>query len=253
MANPPGKFKTLDVRFSVFTISLLAAARLFAASGHAATAEVLVKPFRAVSVSAAVAGTLRALPVQEGQAVKTGQPLAVLANEQEQLEVDRLTKILEKRDFDDRGTAKLFKDKVVSEDEAVEKRIEREIAELQLRRAKVDLAHKTLLAPLDGVIVAKKREAGEWVEPGTVVFELVNIDRVYAEMLVTPEEAAPLKVGQKLTTRFPLLAPRAEVEGAIDFIDPRVDASSGLMKVRILIDNAQHRLRPGYRGQALLQ
>lgn len=218
----------------------------------AGTAEVLVKPFRAVSVSSAVAGTLRTLSVQEGEAIKTGQPLAVLANEQEQIEVARLTKVLEKRDFDDRGTAKLFQDKVVSEDEAVEKRIEREIAELQLRRAKVDLAHKTLLAPLDGVVVAKKREAGEWVEPGTVVFELVNIDRVYAEMLVTPEEAAPLKVGQRLTARFPLLAPAADVGGTIDFIDPRVDASSGLMKVRILIENAQHRLRPGYRGQVML-
>ena len=230
----------------------VAAFCLLFSAARAATAEVLVKPFRAVSVSSAVAGALRTLSAQEGESVKAGQPLAILANEQEQLEVDRLTKVLEKRDFDDRGTAKLFKDKIVSEDEAVEKRIEREIAELQLRRAKVDLAHKTLLAPLDGIVVAKKREAGEWVEPGTVVFELVNIDRVYAELLVPPEEAAPLKVGQKLTTRFALLAPPGDVEGVIDFIDPRVDASSGLMKVRILIDNPQHRLRPGYRGQALL-
>lgn len=224
----------------------------FAVNSSAATADALVKPFREVTVSSVVAGTLRTLAVKEGETVKQGQALAVLANEQEQIEVERLTKVLEKRDFDDRGTAKLFKDNVVSEDEAVEKRIEREIAELQLRRAKVDLAQKTVLAPLDGVVVAKKREAGEWVEPGTVVFEIVNIDRVYAELLVTPEEAAPLKTGQKLTTRFALLGAKGDIEGTIDFIDPRVDASSGLMKIRILIENPQHRLRPGYRGQALL-
>lgn len=240
----------MSVRLLRFFVG--AAGALAVAGLSAGTTEVLVKPFRAVSVSAAVAGTLRTLAVQEGEAVKLNQPLAVLDNEQEQLEVDRLTKVLDKRNFDDRGTAKLFQDKVVSEDEAVEKRIEREIAELQLRRAKVELAHKTVVAPLDGLVVAKKREAGEWVEPGTVVFELVNIDRVYAEMLVTPEEAAPLKVGQPLVTRFPLLSPTPEVEGRIDFIDPRVDASSGLMKVRVLIENPQHRLRPGYRGQALL-
>ena len=137
---------------------------LFSAA-RAATAEVLVKPFRAVSVSSAVAGALQTLSVQEGESAKTGQPLAILAHEQEQLEVDRLTKVLEKRDFDDRGTAKLFKDKIVSEDEAVEKRIEREIAELQLRRAKLDLAHKTLLAPLDGIVVAKNARPANGSSP----------------------------------------------------------------------------------------
>lgn len=218
-------------------------------SATAVAAEALVKPFREVSVSSPVAGLLRTMAVREGQTVKADQTLAVLANEQEQIELQRLTKVLEKRDFDDRGTAKLYKDKVVSEDEAVEKRIEREIAELQLRRAKVDFEQRTLRAPFDGLVVARRREAGEWVETGAVIFELVDIDRVYAELLVTPEEAAPLKEGQHLTTRFPLLGTKPEVTGVINFIDPRVDASSGLMKVRILIENSEHRLRPGYRGQ----
>lgn len=228
------------------------AALLLASRLAGAPVEALVRPYHEVSVASVVPGTLHVLAVREGEAVKAGQTLAVLANEPERIEVERLGKILEKRRFDDRGTAKLYDDRIVSQDEAVEKRIEREIAELQLRRAEVDLANKTLRAPLDGIVVARRREVGEWVEPGTVVFEIVDIDRVYAELLVTPEIAAPLRVGQTLITRFPLLGADGDLPGPIDFIDARVDAASGLMKVRIQIDNPDHRLRAGYRGQTLL-
>lgn len=217
----------------------------------ASTAEALVKPFRAVSVSTPVAGTLQTLAVREGASVKRGDTLAALAQEAEELDVERLEKVLEKRVFDDRGAAKLFTDRVISEDEAVEKRLEREIAELQLRRARVELARRTLRAPLAGLVVATHREEGEWVDPGAVVFEIVNIDQVYAELLVTPEEAAPLRVGQRLSARFPVLG-ATDFPGVVEFIDPRVGASSGLMTVRLLIENPGHRIRPGYRGQVRL-
>lgn len=244
--------RTIPERWGARALGLALAMALAPAGASAGPVEALVKPFRAVSVSTVVAGTLQSLEVREGAAVAAGDALAVLAHEAEQIEVERLQKVLEKRVFDDRGSEALFRNNVISEDEAVEKRLEREIAELQLRRARVELAHRTVRAPLSGVVVATHREAGEWVEPGAVVLELVNIDQVFAEILITPEEAAPLRVGQPLPARFPLLGEGGELQGRIEFIDPRVDASSGLMKVRLLIANPEHRLRPGYRGVVVL-
>ncbi len=214
----------------------------------AAITDALVKPFREVSVSTAVPGVLESLQVREGARVNSGQTLGQLESSSERIEVERLAKILEKRRFDDEGTERLYAEDVVSEDEAIEVRIEREIAEMQLRRAEAELARRTLRAPLSGFIVALDAEAGEWIEPGDVVFEIVDIDQVFAEVLVTPEEARNVKVGTQVEVNFPLLGTAGSRSGRVDFIDPRVDASSGLMTIRVLLANPDHAIRPGYRG-----
>lgn len=218
----------------------------------ATTTDALIKPFREVTISTQVPGVLDGLAVREGGRVAQGNVLAHLESESERLEVARLAKILEKRRFDDEGTQRLFADNVVSEDEAIEMRIEREIAELQYRRAEADLERRTLRSPLAGIVVALDAEAGEWVEPGDRIFEIVNIDQVFAEVLVTPEQARNVKVGGIVQTRFPILGETADRSGKVDYIDPRVDASSGLMTIRILLTNSDHSLRPGYRGSVEL-
>jgi RND family efflux transporter MFP subunit len=230
------------------SVSASVAAFAFVSPIRAASVDALVKPFREVSVSAPVSGIIESVQVREGDTVQRGQILAQLENEVERVEVERLAKILEKRQYDDAGTARLFKNNVVSEDEAVEKRIEREIAELQHRRAMVELERKTLHAPLAGTIVAVNFDVGEWVDPGVVVFEIVDIDQVYAEVLVTPEQGLAVAPEAKVTVQFPLLGDQGRFAGTVDFIDPRVDASSSLMRIRVVIPNADHRLRPGYRG-----
>lgn len=222
---------------------------LTGASGlTAATVDALVKPYREVSVSTAVPGMLESLTVREGARVDSGTTLAQLESSSERIEVERLAKILEKRRFDDEGTKRLYEQDVVSEDEAVEMRIEREIAELQLRRAEAELARRTLRAPLSGFVVNLEAEAGEWVEPGDLVFEIVNIDQVFAEVLVTPEEARNVEVGSDVEVDFPVLREGQARTGKVDFIDPRVDASSGLMTIRVILPNADHAIRPGYRA-----
>lgn len=229
-------------------LAVLLVSGLAALMASAAPVDALVKPYRDVSISTPVAGILAQVAVHEGDVVKQGDVLGALESDTERVEVERLAKVLEKRRFDDAGTAKLFATKVVSEDEAVEKRIEREIAELQHRRAVTELEQKTLRAPLAGIVVALHFEAGEWLDPGAVVFEIVDIDQVYAELLVTPEEALGLKTGAPVTATFHLLGDAGRMGGVVEFIDPRVDASSGLMRIKVLLANPDHRLRPGYRG-----
>lgn len=206
----------------------------------------VVLPFKEVRVSAAVAGMLETVAVKEGDVVKTGQTLAQLDAKQQQLEVDRLAKIVEKRRFDFDGFDALLKDSMTSRDQAMQARIELEIAELDQRRAQAELDKRTVRAPLDGLVVAVRFEGGEWVEPGAVVAEVVDIGFVFAQLLLTAEEAGAVTLGLEVPLTFPAL-PHFTARGKIDFIDPRVDPSSGLQRVRVLVENQEGRIRPGLR------
>lgn len=211
----------------------------------------VVLPFKEVRVSAAVAGTLRSVDVKEGDVVRAGQMLAQIDSRQQQLEVDRLAKIVEKRRFDFEGFDALLKDSMTSRDQAMQARIELEIAELDQRRAQAELEKRVLLSPLDGLVVAVRFEAGEWVEPGAIVAEVVDIGSVLAQLLLTAEEAGAVKLGLEVPLTFPAL-PNFTARGKIEFIDPRVDPSSGFQRVRVLVENRDGVIRPGLRCVATL-
>ncbi len=108
---------------------------------------------------------------------------------------------------------------------------------------------RTISAPISGLIVERNREVGETVSASQPLFRLVDISRVFAQFFVTAEDARALRVGDRLNIRCQVADPQRVFVGTIDFIDPRVDAASGLMRVKVLIDNSDGALKPGLRAQ----
>lgn len=217
------------------------------AAGATPAAEGVLLPFREVTVSAAVQGILAAVNVREGDIVATDTLLATLIDRVEAAEVDRFAKVLEQKEFAAQGTQNLFRDQVVSEGEAIEKRIERDIAKLQHHIALEQLDRRKIRSPIDGIVVEKKKEAGEAVDANEPVFHLVDISRVYLQVFVESTAALKLKVGQPVAVIFPEYQTQTH-RGVIDFIDPRIDGASGLVRVKVLIDNADRKLIAGMRG-----
>lgn len=231
----------------------LFAALLLPACGLAAApaAEGVLLPYREVTVSSAVQGILAAVNVREGDTVATDTLLATLIDRVEAAEVDRFAKVLEQKEFAAQGTQNLFRDQVVSEGEAIEKRIERDIAKLQHHIALEQLDRRKIRSPIDGVVVEKKKEAGEAVDANEPVFHLVDISRVYLQVFIESTAALKLTAGQAVAVNFPEYQEQAH-RGTIDFIDPRIDGASGLVRVKVLIDNADRKLIAGMRGSVNL-
>ncbi len=235
------------MRLPLLLAALLAPAALSAAS----TAEGVLLPFREVTVSSAVQGILATVNVREGDTVAADALLATLIDRVESAEVDRFAKVLEQKEFAAQGTQNLFRDKVVSEGEAIEKRIERDIAKLQHQIALEQLDRRKIRSPIDGVVVEKKKEAGEAVDMNEAVFHLVDISRVYLQVFIDAADALKLKGGQTVAVSFPEYENRTQ-SGTIDFIDPRIDGASGLVRVKVLLDNADRKLIAGMRGRVTL-
>jgi membrane fusion protein, multidrug efflux system len=216
-----------------------------------ADAQGVLLPFKEVTVSSAVQGILAEVNVKEGDAVAADALLASLIDRVESAEVKRFAKVLEQKEFAAQGTQNLFRDKVVSEGEAIEKRIERDIAQLQYHVAQEQLERRKIRSPISGLVVEKKKEAGEAVDVNEAVFHLVDISRVYLQVFIEATEALKLKHGQSVSVRFPEYT-EVQRAGVIDFIDPRIDGASGLVRVKVLIDNADRKLIAGMRGSVAL-
>lgn len=222
------------------------------ASAAETRVEGLVQPFQQVSVSGRIAGQIETIAVKEGDNVAAGQVLAQLYRAEEELEAQRTEHLVKVKEYDASGTEELAKKNMARKDEAMEKNAERDIALLQARLAQVALERKLIKSPLAGVIVAKKKEPGEWVDPGATIFEVVSFDRVFVQILLSFEQTLPLALGQEVKVELPQLPKDNAVTGKVDFIDPRVDAASGYQRVKILLANADRRILPGTRAVVVL-
>lgn len=216
-----------------------------------ADSEGVLLPFKEVTVSSAVQGILAEVKFKEGDAVTAGTLLASLIDRVESAEVQRFGKVLEQKVFAAQGAQNLYRDKVVSEGEAIEKRIDREIAQLQHNIAQEQLERRKIRSPIDGLVVEKKKEAGEAVDVNEAVFHLVDISRVYLQVFIEATAALKLTHGQSVTVRFPEYSDAVRT-GVVDFIDPRIDGASGLVRVKVLIDNPDRKLIAGMRGSVAL-
>ena len=148
-----------------------------------------------------------------------------------------------------KGAQALANDRMGSKEVALKAITELELAKIRLLTAQEQLREKTVRAKLSGIVVKKYKEAGEAVDRVEKLVDIVDIDQVLAQFYLSPKFLSLLEVGQPITIRIPDLG-NAAATGKINFIDPRVDASSGLFRVKVLIENKDHKIKPGLKALA---
>lgn len=234
-------------------LSLFCAAIFFAplvSQGEKFVAGGLVLPHLEVTVSSPVQSHVVKHLVREGDVVEKGDTLTELFSRIEELDMKRAQAALEKREFDYKAADNLRRDQLISEDEALESRIELDLARLQYEIAKEGVSLRQVRAPIGGIVVERLVEEGEAVRPSDPVLVIVDIDQVYVQLFVEAERLRFLSVGQEVLVGFPELDIPDLQRGHIDFIDPRVDPASGLLRVKVLVSNPEGRIKVGVRAVA---
>ncbi|MBP9911785.1 MAG: efflux RND transporter periplasmic adaptor subunit [Opitutaceae bacterium] len=245
-----------------FPLRRLLAFTVLGATALATHAEILqfdglVLPFKEVVVSAPVQSTIEAINYKEGDTVKAGAVLAQLYGRIEELDMLRAKAALEKREFDFKGSKNLYADKIISEDEALKNKIELELARLQADQATELFAQRTVRAPIDGLLVERMREIGESVTATQPMFRLIDIDQVYVQFYLHSEQLVRLHVGDIVKVKCANTGAETggdgTFQGKIDFIDPRIDAASGLLRVKVLVDNPKRVIKSGLRAEVIIE
>ncbi|MEM7518685.1 MAG: efflux RND transporter periplasmic adaptor subunit, partial [Planctomycetota bacterium] len=111
--------------------------------------------------------------------------------------------------------------------------------------------HK-LVAPFSGTIAQKATEAGEWVDTGAMVFELVETDELWFDLQVAQEFLSSVK--KSTSAKLILDAfPRQEFEAKVDVFVPVKDPVSRTFLTRLTFDDPEKLASPGMSGEARLQ
>ena len=242
----------------------------WAAPLRAQSLDCLINPYVVVAVSFATDGVLDAVKVDRGDLVKEGQVLATLESSIEKATIalatararvespmksnqvrldfgvrrfDRTDEMYRKnlvplKELDEAETQKVLAD--ISLLEAKENR---ELAELELERAKATLAQRTLRSPVNGVVTERLLSPGEFVR-GTAIVKLAQLHPLRVEVITPVTLLGRITAGMRAD-----VLPEAPVGGVypatVAVVDRVVDAASGTFGVRLELPNADYRLPAG--------
>ena len=102
----------------------------------------------------------------------------------------------------------------------------------------------TILAPSSGTIMHRGVSEGEYVAPGTTLFHLADLSRLWVIADIFENDITFIRAGQTARIEIEGLDGE-ELVGSVAFIEPYTDRSTRSTRVRIEIENRTGALRPG--------
>ena len=197
-----------------------------------------------------VSGRVVEIIADVGDEVKAGDILARIDSEkynlqltQAKAEIARINALLINKEMDLQRAEKLFKDKLVSEGMMDKTKADFDAlteqmnaADAQLRNARRVIEETNIKAPIDSEVANKYIDTGDYVQPGKVVYELVDTRNLKVN-LSFPEYLSPkLKKGLEVRITSPT-DPNEVVVSSIKDIKPNIDARNKSLTTIIDFEN----------------
>ncbi len=125
----------------------------------------------------------------------------------------------------------------------------KQIARIEARGKPVD--HLTLSAPVGGIVIEKRAQEQMYVKPGTRLYTIADLKRVWVKLDVYESDLARVKLKQTISFTTESY-PGETFSGKVEFIDPFMDNRTRTVKVRLTVNNKDGRLKPDMFVRAVL-
>ncbi|MFW6314501.1 MAG: efflux RND transporter periplasmic adaptor subunit [Desulfohalobiaceae bacterium] len=140
-------------------------------------------------------------------------------------------------------------DQAQAELEAAAATVDRLESEVEL--ARLELQDTAIHSPLSGFISESEVDPGTFVSVGEPLATLYATDPLEIAFFVPEKYSGRVESGQEVRVRVAAYSEQV-FQGEVNFVSPTVQASTRKLKVRALIDNPEHRLKPGTFATATL-
>lgn len=228
-----------------------------------ANGQLEVPPQNIAEVTAIIGANVTDIKVIEGNKVNIGDALAFLSHPNlvkiqtdyvrswNQLKYIEKEFHRQKRLFDEKvGSGKEFQ-KIESEFktlEAVVKGQEVQLKQLNLNIRKIqngEIFEKIpVITPIDGYVQHVEVKLGQFVQPQTEMFEVVNIEHIHADLMVFESDMHKVKIGQKVL--FNLQSqPGVDLQAKIHTIGKSFEKNPKAIHLHAEIDSKKGLLLPG--------
>jgi len=230
-------------------------------------------PVNAVDLVARVPGFLRSVDYVDGTDVAAGRTLFVIEQDQYKAQVALSQATVDQNEAQLKSAQAEFERQEILRQEVVstQANYDRALAnrdsaraavaqaQANLELAKINLAYTTVTAPFAGRVSRHLVDAGNLVGQGTAttLATIQDLSRIYVYFTASEQdvlrfrtlmtqrgmtfadiEKLPLEMGLQNETNYPH-------RGRIDYVDTGLNAASGTLQVRAVIDNPSRALIPG--------
>lgn len=222
---------------------------LFAAPAYGEAVKAVLFPFREAVIAARAESTLLPYRFKLGEPFKAGEVLTALDDSRYVLEVRRATEQADfaRAVFEDRKQlrAKNF----TSDHELKKAEFDLSVAESSLADAKLNLSYCIVKAPFAGKLAEIRTQEYETVRPGQPLFRIIDDNRLLAVMNVPLNDVALTTVGKPVVVSVSGMDRKAK--GTVYEVAPQADHRTGTVRIRVLIDNGDGKLRAGMTGELI--
>lgn len=230
------------------------------------TGEVKINQEQESKVGGIISGRIKSVNVKEGSNVSSGQVLATLENiDLVSIQTDYITSKNEveyaKQELDrQKRISDITSKKTIAELEANYKRaltnmrsLEQRLSSYKINKNRFDNVgedttvnvqrYYSITSPISGNVVSRMITVGQFVDPSTEMFHIVNTSTVYVDLNIFEKDLAKISKGQKVKIETSTYGDEV-FEGNISNINSIFDDASRTVKVRVLIKNKGNKLLP---------
>jgi membrane fusion protein, multidrug efflux system len=203
-----------------------------------------LRAINGADLSAEVSGIVSALSFDSGADVDQGATLIHLRDDDDvaKLHVLQATEKLAEITLD--RDQKQLKAQAISQ-----ATVDNDVASLDSTKAQVAeqqavIDKKTIHAPFAGYLGIRQVDIGQYVNAGTALVTLQQLDPIYVDFTMPEQSLTRLQVGQSVSLLNDAY-PDQTFTGKITALNSKVDGASRNISVRATFENGDHRLLPG--------
>jgi membrane fusion protein (multidrug efflux system) len=211
-----------------------------------------------VQISPEIAGRVEAVEFQEGDTVEKGDTLVRIDDDKLQQQYKSAQFSLDEAQAQLRNARQTFernkrlrKKDVISAQafddsreayQSAQARVGR--LEAQVQEARENLEDATLRAPFDGAVGSREVDAGNYVQPGSVLTTLYKLDPLEVRFTVPGRFVGWVRRGQRIRLHVSS-RPDTTFTGEVYFVSPSVREQTRDLLLKASVQNPGHELQPG--------
>jgi|TARA_B110000879_G_scaffold119820_1_gene159146 multidrug efflux system membrane fusion protein len=201
---------------------------------------------RVVDVKAQIGGRIIAVPVKEGAKVVAGDTLCKIDAEDRAQRIEHATAALAQAKIEFNGALKLKQSGYQSELAIAQAKTKLEAARVTFERSGLDLQNLSIKAPFDGIVESRPVEIGDFVQPGQLCAQIVELNPLKISAVITESEISKVSLGSDARVT---LVNGDNLNGKMTYLSHQADAVTRSYRVEAKVENPQLKFLAGMSGR----
>ncbi|MBC5991242.1 efflux RND transporter periplasmic adaptor subunit [Pontibacter cellulosilyticus] len=216
------------------------------------TAQGNFAPIQSLTLLSETQGQIKRVLKRKGDKVRAGELLAVVESNTMAADLATAQTNAEKAKRDLERFENLAAGEAITQRQLEDARLAAKSTQAQLIAARQRLAKTRITAPISGEINEIYVEVGSFLNPGTKLYHIVNVDKLKLQVKVNESEVLLISKGDKVTVKADAGAGQ-EYEGTVTAIAAQADPTLKF-DVEVEVKNAENNnLRAGMYGTAFFE